>query len=112
LTESSFRKSTLNGAQFREADLKKAVLIGADCTGANFKMADLRNANLSGATLTNAEFDGTKVHGCVLTGVKFGEGQDETKNLNYRVDISEAADGSQMVGALEWLKTGAGAGQG
>jgi uncharacterized protein YjbI with pentapeptide repeats len=108
----SFKEAILYGAQFRETKLERAVLIEAKCKGANFKLAklieaDLTKANLEGAQLGEADltkaklietnFEGAHVYGTVLTGA-------EVRDIpEAQVDISAAADGSEMLPVREWL---------
>jgi uncharacterized protein YjbI with pentapeptide repeats len=97
LAECSFRSSRLDGAQFREADLRSSVLADCSCRGTNFKLADLRSADLSNASLERASFEGAKVAGATLGGVVFSEIAD------YLVDISESGDGSATIPVSVWL---------
>jgi uncharacterized protein YjbI with pentapeptide repeats len=89
MNKASLKSAILCGAQFRETELKNAVLIKANCEETNFKLADLREADLTEAKLKATNFEGSHVYGAVLTGVE--------------VDISPAADGSEMQSVRGWL---------
>jgi hypothetical protein len=56
----------LSDAKLRYADLKNAVLVGANLSGADLKAADLSGANLTGANLTNADLSESDLNGSVL----------------------------------------------
>jgi uncharacterized protein YjbI with pentapeptide repeats len=58
----------LEGANFHEANLKGAKLINANLTGVNFCRADLYETNLSGASLINANLQGTQLAKTVFRG--------------------------------------------
>jgi hypothetical protein len=97
VNEASFKRAILCDAQFRETKLRNAVLIEANCEKANFKLADLRGANLSEAKLIETNFEGAQVHGTILT-------EAETRDIpETQVDVSAAADGSEMLPVREWL---------
>jgi hypothetical protein len=91
------KRAILCDAQFRETKLRNVVLIEANCEKANFKLADLRGANLSEAKLIETNFEGAQVHGTILT-------EAETRDIpETQVDVSAAADGSEMLPVREWL---------
>lgn len=98
LQSTSFRKSILCSAQFRDAKLNEAVLVDSNCEGANFKFADLRKADLSRANLRKASFEGAHMFGCILAGAEFGD------NPEYLVDLSEDGNNSQMISFSKWLE--------
>lgn len=98
VNKASFKRAKLCETQFRETQLRNAVLIRANCERANFKLADLREADLTEAELKGTNFEGAHVHGTILTGAK--EVQDIPE---AQVDISAAADGSEMLSVQEWL---------
>jgi hypothetical protein len=93
----SLKRAILHGAQFRETELRNAVLTQADCEKANFKLADLREADLTEAKLKATDFEGAHVHGAILTGVEASD------VMETEVDLSAAADGSEMQNVREWL---------
>jgi len=98
LRRASMRHSILDGAQFRETDLRDAVLADTKCrNGTNFKLADLRGADFSGADLTGASFEAAKVHGVNLKGAQLPSAPEGD------VDLSEAGDGSKIQSADVWL---------
>jgi hypothetical protein len=80
-----------------ETLLHGAVLVEATCHKANFKLTDLRHADLSGADLTGASFESAKVHGVVLAGATVASMPDHV------VDLSQAADGSELRSVGEWI---------
>jgi len=97
VNEASFKRAVLYGTQFRETKMRNAVLIEANCEEANFKLADLRDANLTEAKLVKTNFEGAHVHGTVLT-------RAEVRDIpETQVDMSEAADGSEMMPVHQWL---------
>jgi uncharacterized protein YjbI with pentapeptide repeats len=61
-------KAVLDQADFRDAELYRAVLIGARGTGTIFTKANLRGATLSGADLTGARLDAADLHRATLHG--------------------------------------------
>lgn len=97
VTEASFKRASLYEAQLRETDLRHAVLIEANCKKANFKLADLRCADLRRAKFIGTSFEGAKVHDTKITEA-FVEDLPETE-----VDLSDAADKTEMVTVQEWL---------
>jgi uncharacterized protein YjbI with pentapeptide repeats len=99
LTGASLRKAILSRAQFRDTKLNDAVLANAFCEEANFKFTDLRGADLSGAILRKASFEGAKVFG-----VKFDDGTTFGENPDHEIDVSETADGSQIMRFGGWLE--------
>jgi hypothetical protein len=97
INEASFKRAILYGTQFRETKMRNAVLIEANCEQANFKLADLRDADLTEAKLVKTNFEGAYVHGTVLT-------RAEVRDIpETQVDMSEAADGSEMLPVHQWL---------
>jgi uncharacterized protein YjbI with pentapeptide repeats len=61
----SFRKARLHKTVFLQANLKSASMVEADCTEADFRDADLSKANLTGA-----KFGGAKIGGANFAGAK------------------------------------------
>lgn len=117
LVGASFREAILQGTQFRDADLQRAVLAGAHCEKTSFKHADLRGADLSRAILTDASFEEADLRGAdlsraILTDASFEEakvfgvtvtGATWTKSPHGTVDTSPAGNGSAKMPALDWL---------
>lgn len=73
LRSAMLRLSSLKGLNLSQADLTGADLKGADLweanlTGADLKGADLRGANLWGADLSQTQTFGTNFQGAILTG--------------------------------------------
>jgi len=97
LTRTSFRRSNLSGAQFRESNLTKTVFDESTCKGTNFKMADLRGASFRGAIIDSVNFEDAKVYSVSLEGANIDNLPDCT------VDLSEDADGTEIVPLSEWL---------
>jgi uncharacterized protein YjbI with pentapeptide repeats len=72
LSKANLRKAILSGANFSRADLSRARLGGADLTGAKFReaslhSADLKGAKLSGADLAEANLNLVKAEGADLS---------------------------------------------
>jgi len=67
LTGADLSGADLSDADLRGADLRNAVLTGADLRGADLRGADLRNAVLSGADLTGAVLRGAVLSDAVLS---------------------------------------------
>jgi len=101
LFETSFRRSILSGAQFRQADLRNAVLAESTGSRTSFKLADLRNASFSGAKLSKADFDQAKIYGVNIAKADF-----EEIDRNLKVDNSPNGDGSEWITVGEWLDGG------
>jgi uncharacterized protein YjbI with pentapeptide repeats len=65
LTDANLKNAKLSDANLYNADLIKSNLTGADLTGANLSLADLVETNLSGATIT-----GCRIYGISAWNVK------------------------------------------
>ena len=68
LTEVRFPIASCAWTDFRLADLRSAVLVGADLSQADLRKADLRHADLSEASLIRSRLSGADLSGADLTG--------------------------------------------
>ncbi|WIY24535.1 pentapeptide repeat-containing protein [Parasedimentitalea psychrophila] len=99
LGATSFRRSSLEYAQFREADLQGAVFDESKCVETNFTSSDLRRATFVDAVLDGANFDQAKVFGVEVRRAK------SIKNLKgHLVDCSAEGDGSILVPIEKWIE--------
>ena len=81
LPGTDFTRKQLARADFRNADLKRAIFTGAILHGALFCDADLREANLAEAVLNGADFRGANLAGANLIGADFSGADLREANL-------------------------------
>jgi uncharacterized protein YjbI with pentapeptide repeats len=86
LKQSSFKRASLIGVNFKnaylaESNFQNANLTGADLTGADLTGADLTNANLTNVNLTSAKIGSVK-------GFAFGEEPDEIKKNLQNIGVT------------------------
>jgi hypothetical protein len=72
LTDADLSGADLHNADLRMADLRGADLRGTNLAGTDLTDADLNGANLRGAWLTGARLRHANLHGADLTGAQFG----------------------------------------
>ena len=63
----SFRRASLRGAIFRDANVKTCDFSGADLTGSNFRGAALCETTFVGAILDGVKIGGARYHSRVFT---------------------------------------------
>jgi uncharacterized protein YjbI with pentapeptide repeats len=100
---------------FREIDLRKANLSGAELSNTNLSGADLRKANLSGASLANANLNGADLRKANLSNAFLPAANLDNANLNGAEGITNeeltrlarSLEGARMPNGRkygEWLK--------
>lgn len=67
LAGADFSGRSLQGYQFNESDLRKALFVGADAQGVSFFAANMKESNLTGANLSNSTLDNARLDKANLT---------------------------------------------
>jgi uncharacterized protein YjbI with pentapeptide repeats len=88
------RSADLSGADLRETNLGKALLVHVDLSGANLSGADIVGGNLQGANLSGANLNGANLAEADLSGANLANANLNSADLS-EADLTGEADLSQ-----------------